>query len=384
MTTTAVADRTQILCEGLVRIYKRKGVEVVALQGLDLHVGSGELVAIVGASGSGKSTLLNILSGLDSPSAGRAVVAGHDLLAMGRSERRQYRLQTCGFVWQRSGDNLVPYLSAAENVDLPQRLAGTGRAERRAAQRGAARPARDRRHRDRVVRPRSPAAQQQRLAVAVALANEPQVLFCDEPTGELDTAESHEVYGALQQVNESQRHHRGRRHPRPGGDRGGAPHGRHPRRPHRVGDAAPYAGRRRRRARHRRRGVRGARPGRPAAAARATSWPRSGCGTGCGSSSPTTTSRSGRRTGPAGGGGVVTDDRRSGDLHKTYRQGGADVHALRGVDLDVAAGQLLALTGRSGAGQVRRCSTSSPGCCAPTPGRSTVDGLDVTGAASRT
>jgi ABC-type lipoprotein export system ATPase subunit len=202
MTTTAVADRTQILCEGLVRIYKRKGVEVVALQGLDLHVGSGELVAIVGASGSGKSTLLNILSGLDSPSAGRAVVAGHDLLAMGRSERRQYRLQTCGFVWQRSGDNLVPYLSAVENVDLPQRLAGTGRTERRERsedlldQLGIGDTA-----------TRRPAAlsggQQQRLAVAVALANEPQVLFCDEPTGELDTAESHEVYGALQQVNEA-------------------------------------------------------------------------------------------------------------------------------------------------------------------------------------
>jgi ABC-type lipoprotein export system ATPase subunit len=201
MTTTAVADRTQILCEGLVRIYKRKGVEVVALQGLDLHVGSGELLAIVGASGSGKSTLLNILSGLDSPSAGRAVVAGHDLLSMGRSERRQYRLRTCGFVWQRSGDNLVPYLSAVENVDLPQRLAGAGRADRRArsehlldqlgiADTGSRRPS------------SLSGGQQQRLAVAVALANEPQVLFCDEPTGELDTAESHEVYGALQQVNE--------------------------------------------------------------------------------------------------------------------------------------------------------------------------------------
>jgi len=196
------ATGAQITCEGLVRIYKRKGVEVVALQGLDLHVEPGELVAIVGASGSGKSTLLNILSGLDSPSAGRAVVAGHDLLAMGRRERRHYRLQTCGFVWQRSGDNLLPYLSAADNVALPQRLAGQGRAER--AQRteqllgqlGIADVADE--------RPGGlTGSQQQRLAIAVALANGPQVLFCDEPTGELDTAESHEVYGALQQVNES-------------------------------------------------------------------------------------------------------------------------------------------------------------------------------------
>jgi putative ABC transport system ATP-binding protein len=209
MTTTAQPRPTPappgpqaslIECEGLVRIYKRKGVEVVALQGLDLHVRSGELVAIVGASGSGKSTLLNILSGLDSPSAGRALVAGHDLLAMGRSERRHYRLRTCGFVWQRSTDNLVPYLTAAQNVDLPQRLAGSRQAERAArtetlleqlgiADRADSRPG------------DLTGGHAQRLAIAVALANEPQVLFCDEPTGDLDSAESHEVYGALQQVN---------------------------------------------------------------------------------------------------------------------------------------------------------------------------------------
>ena len=202
MTSTATIDRAQIECEGLVRIYKRKGVEVVALQGLDLRVTPGELVAIVGASGSGKSTLLNILSGLDSPSAGRAEVAGHDLLAMGRTERRHYRLRTCGFVWQRATDNLVPYLTATQNVELPQRLAGQRRAERRhrtellLEQLGIADTA-DRRPAE------MSGSQQQRLAIAVALANEPQVLFCDEPTGDLDTAESHEVYGALQQVNEA-------------------------------------------------------------------------------------------------------------------------------------------------------------------------------------
>ena len=213
MTTTTAPGRhrsgpatatqgAQITCEGLVRIYKRKGVEVVALQGLDLHVEPGELVAIVGASGSGKSTLLNILSGLDSPSAGRALVAGHDLLSMGRRERRHYRLETCGFVWQRSGDNLVPYLSAAENVAMPQRLAGQHRGDRirRTEQLLDQLGIGDAAHH----RPSQlTGSQQQRLAIAVALANEPQVLFCDEPTGELDTAESHEVYGALQQVNES-------------------------------------------------------------------------------------------------------------------------------------------------------------------------------------
>jgi len=190
-----------ISCEGLVRIYKRKGVEVVALQGLDLHVDRGDLMAIVGASGSGKSTLLNILSGLDSPSAGQARVAGHDLLTMRRSERRRYRLQTCGFVWQQPGDNLVPYLSAAENVAVPQRLAGhRGAAARQRTgelleQLGVAEAA--------DLRPAEMSGgQQQRLAIAVALANRPEVLFCDEPTGELDSTSAHEVYAALQAVNE--------------------------------------------------------------------------------------------------------------------------------------------------------------------------------------
>ena len=197
MTTKA----PQIACEGLVRIYKRKGVEVVALQGLELHVDAGEMVAIVGASGSGKSTLLNILAGLDTPSAGRARVADHDLLTMTRRTRRQYRLHTCGFVWQRSSDNLLPYLDAVENVALPQRLAGRGRAESRAhaveiledlqmGEVAGSRPG------------ELSGGQRQRLAVAVGLANRPQVLFCDEPTGELDSAGSADVYDALRTANE--------------------------------------------------------------------------------------------------------------------------------------------------------------------------------------
>jgi len=168
---------------------------------VDLHVDAGELTAIVGASGSGKTTLLNVLSGLDLPSAGQAVVAGHDLLAMGRRERRRYRLATCGFVWQQAAHNLVPYLTAAENVDLPQRLAGVGGRDR------------ERRSTELLelvgigdcagLRPAMlSGGQQQRLAVAVAMANEPRVLFCDEPTGELDTQSSHEVYTALRTVNE--------------------------------------------------------------------------------------------------------------------------------------------------------------------------------------
>ena len=97
---------------------------MVALQGLDLLVDPGEMIAIVGASGSGKSTLLSILGGLDVPSAGRATVAGHDLTAMGRRERTLYRRRVIGFVWQQTARNLLPYLSAAENVELPMILDG--------------------------------------------------------------------------------------------------------------------------------------------------------------------------------------------------------------------------------------------------------------------
>jgi putative ABC transport system ATP-binding protein len=197
------ADRLQghIVCEGLVRIFKTEGVEVVALQGLELTVDRGELLAIVGASGSGKSTLLSILSGLDTPTAGLAKVAGHDLLSMSARGRLNYHRRTVGFVRQQSTQNLLPYLSAAENVELPMQLAGHGRAR--------ARRARARELLELIgigpVADRLPAllsgGEVQRCAVAVALANDPEVLFADEPTGELDEATAAEVFGALQTIN---------------------------------------------------------------------------------------------------------------------------------------------------------------------------------------
>src|SRR5687768_6115749 len=115
-----------ISCHGLVKIYKVANLEVVALQGLDLNVESGEFVAIVGASGSGKSTLMNILGGLDVPSAGQAVVAGHVLGEMGTRELTDYRRRVIGFVWQQTARNLLNYLSARENVELPMVLDGVG------------------------------------------------------------------------------------------------------------------------------------------------------------------------------------------------------------------------------------------------------------------
>jgi ABC-type lipoprotein export system ATPase subunit len=189
--------RGHIVCDGLVRIFKTDGIEVVALQGLDLVVDRGELLAIVGASGSGKSTLLNILSGLDVPTAGIARVAGVDLLTMSAKRRLRYRRHMVGFVWQQTARNLLPYLTARENVELPMRLArrrvGT-RAQELLEMVGVAHCA-DRRP------AQMSGGEQQRCAVAVAVANDPEVLFADEPTGELDEATAAEVFGALRTIN---------------------------------------------------------------------------------------------------------------------------------------------------------------------------------------
>ena len=138
-TTVATRADGSIHCEGLVKIFKVADLEVVALQGLDLDVDSGELLAIVGASGSGKSTLLSILGGLDTPSAGRVQVAGHDLLAMDAEQRTTYRRSVIGFVWQQTGRNLLPYLDARRNVELPMADRCRGRRPSRPRD-GAARP----------------------------------------------------------------------------------------------------------------------------------------------------------------------------------------------------------------------------------------------------
>jgi putative ABC transport system ATP-binding protein len=191
-----------ILCNDLVRIFTADGVEVQALQGLNLRVEPGEMVAVVGASGSGKSTLLTILSGLDTATAGSASVAGHDLLAMRSRERVEYRRRTVGFVWQQTSRNLLPYLTAAENIALAMSVARTLR--------GAARAARVDELLDLLhvgdLRDRRPGelsgGQQQRVAIAVALANSPHVLLADEPTGELDEATSASVLEAMRSVNE--------------------------------------------------------------------------------------------------------------------------------------------------------------------------------------
>jgi ABC-type lipoprotein export system ATPase subunit len=189
----------QIICDNMVKIYKVADLEVVALQGLDLIVNKADLVAIVGASGSGKSTLLNILGGLDVPSAGKAIVAGYDLLNMNANDRVEYRRQVVGFIWQQTARNLLPYLTAVENVEMPMILDGMPRRPRREralellelvhlGDRAGHRP------------DRLSGGEQQRVAIAVALANGPSVLLADEPTGELDTATSNEIMDVLRSV----------------------------------------------------------------------------------------------------------------------------------------------------------------------------------------
>ncbi|MFC4137276.1 MULTISPECIES: ABC transporter ATP-binding protein [unclassified Microbacterium] len=190
-----------IVCEGLVRIFTAQGIEVQALQGLELRMTTGEMVALVGASGSGKSTLLGILAGLDRPTAGSARVAGHDLVTMKGAERLEYRRRSVGFIWQQSARNLLPYLSARENIAMVHQVAGVVPRTERAAfgdelldQLGAAEVA-DKRPAD------MSGGQRQRVAIAVALANRPRVLLADEPTGELDEQTSAEVLRAMERAN---------------------------------------------------------------------------------------------------------------------------------------------------------------------------------------
>lgn len=177
-------------CEGLVHIYKTAELEVVALQGLDLRVEAGEMVAIAGRSGSGKTTLMNLLAGVEPPSAGAARVAGHDLARMDDRERDRYRREVVGYLLQHSLANLALDLTVIQNVQVPMIAGGPRRRGARARKLleklGLGGQAR--------LRPAQlTGAEAQRLALAVALANEPRLLLADEPTAELDGANAREL-----------------------------------------------------------------------------------------------------------------------------------------------------------------------------------------------
>jgi putative ABC transport system ATP-binding protein len=160
-----------IICDNLVKIYRVADHDVVALQGLDLVVGNGEILGIVGVSGSGKTTLMNILGGLDRPSAGRLRVGGRDLLKLSNPALDEYRLSTVGFIWQQSGRNLLQYLTAVENVEVPLTLSGYDSLAKRKRAR-------------------------QLLAIV------PRLLLADEPTGEVDEATAQIIYDTFRELNQ--------------------------------------------------------------------------------------------------------------------------------------------------------------------------------------
>lgn len=192
----AASSEPYIICENLVKIYKIAEIEVMALQGLDLIVRKGELMAIIGASGSGKSTLLNVLGGLDTPSAGLAQVGGINLTRMTRKQRMLYRRNTVGFVWQNVGRNLIPYLSALENVLLPMILRGKYNRKRAVELLETVGLGHRLHHKPLYMS----GGEQQRVAIAIAMANEPGLLLADEPTGSLDSANADRILQVFNDV----------------------------------------------------------------------------------------------------------------------------------------------------------------------------------------
>ncbi|MCR4749079.1 MAG: ABC transporter ATP-binding protein [Lachnospiraceae bacterium] len=190
-----------LVCDGLVKIYKTEDIEVMALQGLDLEIGRGELVAVIGKSGSGKSTLLNMIGGLEKPTAGRIYVDGHDLFAMDEAALVSYRKSTVGFVWQNSRQNLFPYLTALQNVEAPMYFEkGDKKKRREKAMHLLKLTGID--HKAESYPAQMSGGEQQRVAIAVALACDPKILLADEPTGAVDSKTSNMIQDLFRKLNE--------------------------------------------------------------------------------------------------------------------------------------------------------------------------------------
>lgn len=187
-----------IRCDNLVKIYKTKDIEVLALQGLDINIEPGELLAIVGNSGSGKSTFLNMIGGLDRPTAGKLYVDGKNLFRLSEKELVEYKQKTVGFVWQNNARNLLPYLTALENIMVPMMFADAKEQEKKAMELlelvGLS-------HKKDSKLSQLSGGEQQRVAIAIALANSPKILLADEPTGSVDTRTSNYIMDVFRKIN---------------------------------------------------------------------------------------------------------------------------------------------------------------------------------------
>lgn len=187
-----------IISENLVKIYKTKDMEVLALQGLEINIAKGELMAIIGNSGSGKSTFLNMIGGLDRPSAGKLIVDGKDLFKLNERELVEYKRSTVGFVWQNNARNLVPYLTALQNIQLPMVFSDARKRKERAVELlelvGMS-------HKKNNRLDQLSGGEQQRIAIAIALANNPKILLADEPTGSVDTKTGSYILDVFRELN---------------------------------------------------------------------------------------------------------------------------------------------------------------------------------------
>ena len=189
---------TMVDAERVRKVYKRDSLEITVLDGIDLKVPEGEFVALMGPSGSGKTTLLNLIAGIDRPTSGEVIVAGTDVAKLSESELARWRSANVGFIFQFY--NLIPVLSARENVELPLLLTSLSKRDRREraltalkivglADRAAHYPR------------QLSGGQEQRVAIARAIVTDPQVLVADEPTGDLDAKSAHEILDLMATLN---------------------------------------------------------------------------------------------------------------------------------------------------------------------------------------
>ena len=197
---TTISSDIMVQADGLVKIYKTRDTEVLALQGLDLTVHTGELTALIGNSGSGKSTFLNMIGGLDKPSAGSLKVDGRNLFTMTERELVRYKRDTVGFVWQNNGRNMLPYLTALENIMLPMNLSGTRHKRAKALELLEMVGLSAKKHSKMNM---LSGGEQQRIAIAIALANEPKLLLADEPTGSVDSATADYIFDIFTELNKN-------------------------------------------------------------------------------------------------------------------------------------------------------------------------------------